>query len=195
MFKQTLKRPVIMLIGRKSRLWLGGLAGLVAILGILGVWLLTNVSHTPFSSHFGQPGLPGNAIAVEGSSIQFQVETVKPEVSGENYFVNYRLKREQFRQETKAMLSELLNSTVETTKEQAQEKWLELSTKIQKEAEIENLLKIKGFQDTVVDVLPENVTVIVYASNLTPNEVSSIQAIVVRVTNVRMDKITVAAKK
>ncbi len=81
--------------------------------------------------------------------------------------MNYRLKREQFRQETKAMLSELFNSTVETSKKQAQDQWLELSSKILKEGEIENLLKIKGFKEAVADVLVINVTVIVYAPSLT----------------------------
>lgn len=192
MLNRNIKRPVVMFIGHKSKLWLGGLAGLAVILGALGVWLMTDVPPTHFS---GQPSLPVNATVVDGSSIQFQVETVKPDVSGENYFVNYRLKREQFRQETKAMLAELLNSTVEKTKGQAQEKWLELSTKIQKEGEVENLLKIKGFQDAVADIFPENVTVIVYAPGLTPNEVSIIQDIVVRVTEIRMDRITINSKK
>lgn len=191
MFNHNIKRPVVMFIGRKSRLWLGGFVGLVVILGALGVGFMTDVSNTHFS---GQPSLPVSAEVVDGSSIQFQVETVNPVVSGENYFVNYRLKREQFRQETKAMLSELLGSTVEKTKEQAQEKWLELSTKMQKEEEIENLLKIKGFEDAVADVFLENVTVIVYAPSLTPNEVSIIQDIVVRVTKVRLDKITITSR-
>ena len=93
------------------------------------------------------------------------------------------------------MLSELLNSTVDQSKEQAQAEWLELSTKMQKEGEIENLLKIKGFQDAVADVFLESVTVIVYAPSLTPNEVSIIQDIVVRATNVRLDKIMISAKK
>ena len=194
--KNWIKRPVVMLIGRKSRLWPGGLVGLAVILGALGVWLMSDVSHTHFSD---QPSLPVNAPIVDEladeSSIQFEVETVKPDVSGENYFVNYRLKREQFRQETKAMLSELLNSSIKKTQEQAQEKWLELSMKIQKEGEIENLLKIKGFQDAVADVFTESVTVIVYAPSLTPNEVSIIQDIVVRVAKVRVDKITISAKK
>ena len=191
MFNQNIKRPVVMFIGHKARLWLGGLVGFAVILGALGVWLMTEVPHTHFS---GQPSLPVNAIVADGSAIQFQVETVKPNVSGANFFVNYRLKREQSRQETKAMLSELLNSTAGKSKEQAQEKWLELSTKIQKEGEVENLLVIKGFNDAVVDVFPENVTVFVYAPSLTPNEVSIIQDIVVRVTKVRMDKITISVK-
>ena len=185
------KRPVVMLIGRKWRLW-GGVAGLAVILGALGIWLTTEVSHTHFS---GQPSLPVNATVANESVIQFQVETVMPNVSGANFFVNYRLKREQFRQETKDMLSELLNSNEGKSKEQAQEKWLELSTKIQKEGEVENLLIIKGFNDAVVDVCPENVTVIVYAPSLTPNELSLIQDIVIRVTKVRMNKISISVKK
>ena len=191
MFKSRVKRPVILLWGHKSKMWLGGLVSLVVILAAIGIYVMK--AEPP--SHFSvQSSLPVNASVVD-SSIQFEVETVSQNVLGENYFVNYRLKRDQFRQETKAMLSELLNSTVEKSKEQAQEKWLELSTKIQKEGEVENLLKIKGYQDAVADVFPENVTVIVYAPSLTPNEVSIIQDIVVRVTKVRLDKITISTIK
>ena len=190
MFKGRVKRPVILFIGYKSMLWFGGLASLVVILAALGIWAMKE----PPAYFPVQSSLPVNA-SVEGNSIQFEVETVNKDVSGENYFVNYRLKRDQFRQETKAMLSELLDSTVAKSKEQAQQKWLELSTKIQKEGEVENLLKIKGFQDAVADVFVENVTVIVYAPSLTPNEVSIIQDIVVRVTKVRLDKITISARR
>lgn len=190
MFKH-ISRPILLIIGRKSRFWLFGIIGLVVFLGVLGVRLM---SAEPQAYLPSQASLPVNA-RVEDSSIKFQVETVKPNNSGENYFVNYRLKREQFRQESKAMLSQLLDSTVEKSKAQAQEKWLELSSKIQREEEIENLIKIKGFQDAVADVFSEHVTVIVYAPSLTPHEVSLIQDIVVRVTGVRLDKIAISAKK
>lgn len=191
MFNSRVKRPIILFIGHKSKMWWGGFVSLVVILAVLGIWVMKVEPPAYFS---GQASLPVNA-SVEDTSIQFEVESVKQNVSGENYFVNYRLKRDQFRQETKAMLSELLNSTVAKSKEQAQEKWLELSAKIHKEGEVENLLKIKGFQDAVADVFLENVTVIVYAPSLTPNEVSIIQDIVVRVTKIRLDKITISARK
>ncbi|KGP74816.1 hypothetical protein JT05_13850 [Desulfosporosinus sp. Tol-M] len=191
MFNNRVKRPVILFIGHMNKMWLGGLVSLVVILAALGIGMMKAQPPAYFSV---QSSLPVNA-SVEDSSIQFEVETVKQNDAGENYFVNYRLKREQFRQETKAMLSELLNSTVDKNKGQAQEKWLALSTKILQEGEIENLLKIKGFQDVVADVFSENVTVIIYAPSLTPNEVSIIQDIVVQVTKVRLDKITIAARK
>jgi hypothetical protein len=189
MLRSKLKQPLIMFIERKW-IWLGVFLSFVLILGVLASWVL---KPEPNTNTANQHSMPVEASA-GSSSIQFEVEAVQPDDSGENYFVNYRLKREKFRQETKAMLSELLNSTVEKSKEQAQDQWLALNTKQQKEDEIENLLKIKGFQDSVADVFPENVTIIVYAPSLTPNEVSSIQDIVVRVTKVRLDKITISAK-
>ena len=189
MFK-LISRPVLLIVGHTSRLWVVGIIGLVVILGTVGVGLMTSQPHAYMG---GQESLPVNA-QMEAPYIKFEVEKVKPNNSGEDYFVNYRLKREELRQESKAMLSKLLDSTVEKSKAQAQEKWLELSSKIQREEEIENLIKIKGFKDAVTDVFLEHVTVIIYAPTLTPYEVSLIQDIVVRVTNVRLDKITVSVK-
>lgn len=186
-----ISRPILLLIGHKSRLWFIAIIGAVALLGFSGMKLMTYEPHAYLPN---QASLAVNAQVVD-PSIQFEVETVKQNDVGGDYFVNYRLKREQVRQESKAMLSELLDSTVEKSKAQAQEKWLELGSKIQKEEEIENLLKLKGFEDAVADVFSEHVTVIVYAPNLASHEVSLIQDIVVRVTNVRLDKITVSAKK
>lgn len=188
---QRMKWPVLLIVGHKSRLRIIGVIGLVVIMGIMGIRLMMSESHAYIPE---QASLPVNA-PKEGSLIEFEVETVKPNNSGRDYFVNYRLKREQFRQESKAMLSQLLDSTVEKSKAEAQEQWLQLSLKMQREEEIENLLKIKGFQDAVADVFSEHVTVIVYAPSLTPHEVSLIQDIVVRVTGVRLDKITVSVKK
>nr|MDA8227862.1 SpoIIIAH-like family protein [Desulfitobacterium hafniense] len=98
-------------------------------------------------------------------------------------------------QEAKAMLSPLLNSNVDKAREQAQVKWLELTKKIEKEEEIENFLKIKGFQDLIADVNPDSISIIIYASSLTPNEVSLIQDAVTRITKIRLDKISISYKK
>lgn len=188
MFKRTYEKQVNKLKRAFDHKWV---LVLIAVISVVAIgWMATHVN-----SFLGENTKLSNNTSNEGSSIQFQVESVKRNESGENYFVNYRLDRAQSRQESKAMLGELLNSTVVKTKEEAQKKWLELDTQIQKESAVENILKIKGFQDTVVAVLPENVTVIVYSSSLTPNEISKIQDIVVRVTNVRLDKILISTKQ
>ncbi|KGK86413.1 hypothetical protein DP73_16670 [Desulfosporosinus sp. HMP52] len=183
--------PVLLIVGRKSWLRLTVYAGLAVMLGILGISLIISESHAYIPE---QASSPVNA-PIEESQIKFEVEAIKPNNSGGNYFVNYRLKRDQLRQESKAMLAPLLDSTVEKSKAEAQDQWLQLSMKIQREEEIENLLKIKGFQDAVADVFPEHVTVIVYAPSLTPHEVSLIQEIVLRVTGIRLDKIMISSKK
>lgn len=133
--------------------------------------------------------------AIINQDIQVSTEQVEPEVRGENYFVNYRLQRDQFRQEEKNMLSAVLNSNVDKTKEEAQQKWLELTTRISKEDEIENLLKIKGFQDAIVDWGAESVNIIVLAPSLSPQEVAVIQDITMKVVPVRLDRINISIRK
>lgn len=179
-------------LSKREKLWR-------SIAGVLGVCVLSFViwsalaSDSP-SGFSGKDSLAVNA-QVENSSIQFKTEIIKPVPQGEEYFVNYRLQREESRQEAKAMLSPLLNSNVTKTKEEAQQKWLELSNKIEKEGQIENLLRIKGFQDAVVDVTKNGVNVIVFSPNLTQDEVCLIQDIVVRVTSVRLNQINISFKK
>jgi stage III sporulation protein AH len=179
---------------RSKRQKLGiGFTGVILIL-LLGfaLWLVWG-SDTP-SGFSVKDSLPVNA-SVGDPSIEFSTELVKPLPKGEDYFVNYRLQREQSRQEAKWMLSPLLNSTVTKTKEEAQQKWLALSHKIEKEGQIENLLLIKGFQDVVVDVSQSGVNVIVYAQNLSSDQVHLIQDIVVRITGVRVNQINISFKK
>lgn len=149
------------------------------------------------SSHTGRANsdsLPVNG-QISETNIQFQVDQRVPLVQGEGYFVNYRLGREQYRQETKGMLEALLNSTDAKNKAVAQAKWLELSTKISQESELEILLKLKGFQDVIVDVNYDSLNIIVLAQGLTPNEIFLIQDIVVRVTKIRLDRIFISTNK
>lgn len=171
----------------------GGIAGVlgVCILGYALWFVLTSDASSGFS---GKDSLSVSA-QMENSNIQFITETVKPLPRGEDYFVNYRLQREESRQEAKSMLSPLLNSSVTRTKEEAQQKWLDLSNKIEKEGQVENLLRIKGFQDAVVDISKNGVNVIVFVPTLTSAEVSLVQDIVVRVANVRVDQISISFKK
>lgn len=185
----VLRRWVELSKRKKLVLGMSGLLGALILSLVIGFALTSNAP----SGFSGKNSLPVNA-SVEDSGIEFVTETVKPKLQGEDYFVNYRLQREQSRQEAKAMLSPLLNSSVIKTREEAQQKWLELSHKIEKESQVENLLKIKGFQDAVVDVTRNGVNVIIYASGLTPDEVRLIQDIVLRVTNVKIDQIQISFK-
>lgn len=172
----------------RKRIRLIGVLLLVFLMGIIFWRFNGSKSNHKFS---GYDAMPVEA-AAEENNIQFKSEVIKPEAQGESYFVNYRLDREQFREKSANMLKDLLNSNVAQTKEEAQAQWLELSKKIEEEGEIENLLKIKGFQDAVTNVSPDGVNVIVLASSLSPNELGLIQDIVYQITNVRLDNITIS---
>ncbi len=148
------------------------------------------------SYHKGRPGLdslPVNGVISE-TTIQFQADQQDPILQGQEYFVNYRLGREQFRQEAKDMLEALLNSSDAKNKAAAQAKWLDLSTEITQESELEILLKIKGFQDVIADVNYDSVNIIVLTQGLTPNEVFLIQDTTARITRVRLDRIFITQK-
>lgn len=164
--------------------------------GFLGVGILAGLLWVAFYNpppHFsGQPSLAVTAPLED--EIHFTTEMVKPSLQGEDYFVNYRLQREQSRQEAKAMLEPLLESTVSESQAEAQQKWLELSHKIEKEGQIENLLKIKGFKDAVVDANPNAVNVIIFAPALSQDEVKLIQSVVTQATNIRLNLITISYK-
>lgn len=168
------------LVKNRVRWSLVGVVLLVCILIGVG-WIFTDRQ----PSHF------------EGDSqtIQVSTEVVQPELRGENYFVDYRLRRDQLRQEEKTMLAAVLNTNIEKTKEEAQQKWLELTSRISKEDEIENVLKIKGFQDAVVDIAQDSVHIIILADSLSPQEVNTIQAITMRVAPVRLDRVNISIRK
>lgn len=191
--KTPLLRLNFLLLLRKRRV-IAISAGLIVVFVILTAMFAFGGKEHEHPSQSGKDSMPVNA-KLEGNGIQFETEVVKPVLNGQSYFVNYRLQREQARQEAKAMLSPLLNSNVDKAREQAQVKWLELTKKIEKEEEIENFLKIKGFQDLIADVNPDSISIIIYASSLTPNEVSLIQDAVTRITKIRLDKISISYKK
>lgn len=113
---------------------------------------------------------------------------------GQNYFVNYRIKREQFRQETKDMLQLLLESDIQQTREQAQKRWLVLSNKIALEKEIENIVKMRGFRDVVSEVNTNSVVVTILAKELKPHEIELIKRIVSDISNFSKVKIEVGVR-
>ncbi|MGE4271597.1 MAG: SpoIIIAH-like family protein [Desulfitobacterium sp.] len=168
-----------------------GLMGgvLLACLVIGTLWGVTRGEEP--SSLPSQESLPVNAHP-EAQVIDFSTERPKVLPQGEDYFVNYRLQREASRQEAKDMLAPLLNSNVEKTKTETQEKWLQLTHKIEKEEQIENLLKITGIQDAVADLGNNEVAVIVFAPHLNSEEIKLIQDVVLRVTDMPREYIRIS---
>lgn len=81
----------------------------------------------------------------------------------DDFFVDYRIDREAERSRQMEMLREIAASSTpdESVRRQAQEKVISLMQKTEKEARVERLLRAMGFQDAVVAIEEEGVTVVV----------------------------------
>lgn len=153
----------------------------------VGVWnIFLALKPATFS---GEKAMPVAKIVEEEIIFTPELTTLTPQ--GEDYFVNYRLQREISRQDAKNMLTPLLNSSVEPVREEAQKKWLLLTQKVEKEEQIENILKISGFKDCIADVGEKEVAIIVYAPELTPEEIKLIQESVRRVAQFNNEQIRI----
>ncbi|RJE48382.1 MULTISPECIES: SpoIIIAH-like family protein [unclassified Dehalobacter] len=144
---------------------------------------------------FGKQNEEGRPVNIS-DSVCFSAEIIElTENEGENYFVNYRIKREQTRQETLKMLEPLLASDITETRSQAQQRWLALSDKISREAEIENALKMKGFKDIVSEVNTQKATVTVLTNELKVQDMFIIQNTASEITGSAVDQIEVTVVK
>lgn len=189
MFRRVDSRPITAILTHKSKPKRGFL--------LIGIFFPVIILFFCLGLSFAESPKHVNLIAKEQipqTNIQFQAEGTDPSLPGEEYFVNYRLRREQSRQETKSMLERLLNSADVKNRAEAQGKWLKLSTEITQENELENLLKIRGFQDVIADLNNDSVNVIILSQGLTPYETFLTQDTVNRITGVCFEKIFIETK-
>lgn len=106
-------------------------------------------------------------------------------VNQENdYFTECRNNRESVRSKTIGVLNEVVNNANSTqeAKDKAQAEIVDISKNISDEANIENLIKAKGFSDVVVFINNGSVTVTVKANGLTAPQTAKIKDIVIEQT-------------
>lgn len=117
--------------------------------------------------------------------------------SEKDFFVDYRLERDRLRSQEADYLREIINNpnASQESKEKAQKDLIALAEKVEKEMNIENLIKAKGFEDAVIILSGDSANVIVKAEGLSTKEVAQITDIVTRTTGLSMDKITIVERK
>lgn len=120
-------------------------------------------------------------------------ENVGPPVS--DFFVEYRLERERVRSERSDVLRDMLRTArSEETRGKAREQMLRLVLEKQREAEMENLIKARGFADALVFMRDNSVSAVVRAPTLSREEVVQVADVISRVSGVRAEDITISAK-
>lgn len=122
---------------------------------------------------------------------------VKSDTSEEDYFETAKKEREEARLEATELIEETLKkeNLTEADKQNALNSTKELAARIENEANIETLLKAKGFKKAVVVISEKNVNIIVKSDGLTTAQTLQIQDIVTSETKIPLNNIKIITIK
>ncbi|MFW5995881.1 MAG: SpoIIIAH-like family protein, partial [Halanaerobiaceae bacterium] len=119
------------------------------------------------------------------------------ESSEKDFFIEYRLERDKARSEQIDIYREMINNpnTDKASKEKAQQKMLDLTDKMEKEMEIESLIRARGYNDSLAYIHDGSVDVIIKTEGLSEDDVAKIGDIIVKTTGFSFDDVTIIEKQ
>lgn len=121
--------------------------------------------------------------------------TEQPVLANIDFFTEYRLERERIRSERSDILRETIRlAKSDDSRQKAQEAVLKLVVEKQRETEMENLIRARGFADALVFIRDNSVSAVIKAQSLTREDVLQIADTIGRVAGVRQEDITISAK-
>jgi stage III sporulation protein AH len=128
-------------------------------------------------------------------TMQEQATTVPVAVL--DFFVEYRVERDRLRSERMDLLREVAKNSKDEDgpRLKAQDTIIKITVDKQKELEVENMIKAKGFADAIVFLGENSINVIVKANTLAKEEVIQIADLIVRGTGIGPEHITISAKQ
>ena len=117
--------------------------------------------------------------------------------NGHDFFIEYRLERDKARSEQIDIFREMINNpnTGEAAKNRAQEKMLAMTERMEKEMEIEGLIRARGYNDSLAYIHDGSVDVIIQTEGLSENDVAKIGDIIVKTTGFNFDDVTIIEKQ
>lgn len=153
------------------------------------IWL--NTKYLPSDTKY-----LGAASYVSNSSGQ-AVETGAKAESNADYFEASRKERKAAREDAVELIEEILDKDKLTDKEKksAVAKTEEIAARMEHEANIETLLKAKGFEDSVAVINDTGISVIVKSEGLTSGQTLQIQDIIGDETNIPLANIKIIPVK
>ncbi len=144
---------------------------------------------------------PGGSIAVmemETSDIGLYetLQTGELEHSN-NYFIEYKLERERTRSRQIELLQQVVEdpNSVADTRQQAQQKLLQIISFLEQELQLEHLITAKGFLDSVAFIQPQSVTVVIDQESFAESEIVKIADLVIQVTKQEPGNIYIIPKE
>ena len=122
-----------------------------------------------------------------------------PDTASENgdFFIDHRLERNKVRSEQINYYREIINNPnhSEAAKTMAEEKMLNLTERMEKELEIEGLIRGRGYDDALAFIHDEAVDVIIRSEGLEQDEVALIGDIIVKTTGFSSGDLTIIERK
>lgn len=117
--------------------------------------------------------------------------------ASEDYFAQVRIDRQKSRDEATQTLAELIDSgsLSEEESKQVQAEAAELASAIERESQIENVLKAKGFSECVVYIYDEQADVVVRTDGLVPSEIAKIRDAVIDKGKIAVENIHIVPTK
>ena len=113
-----------------------------------------------------------------------------------NYFAASQIERQRARDEAIEVLQGVVDDadSLESAKEQALADIAAIAATIEKEANIESLIKAKGFEECVAVINGDKANIIVKSEGLQPNQLSQILEIVYLQADILPENVTIAEK-
>lgn len=158
----------------------------------LGQTLLVNASGSAIVSSGGKA-----ASAASGASSAAVKTNAEAGTLTDEYFSQARLDRQKARDEATELLKEVLSASNENdaAKKEAVDKAAAIAETIQKETNIENLIKAKGYSDCIVSIEDDGCSVIVKTKAAEQDDAIIINDIVSGQTGLSYDKIKIVERQ
>lgn len=117
--------------------------------------------------------------------------------AGRDFFAEYRMERDRARGQEREMLWQLMTgaATTEEARRQASLRYLALSTSMGLEAQLEGLIRGRGFEDAVVYLGEGTAQVVVKAPALSGGEAARIGDLVRQVAGIKPQAVTVVQRE
>lgn len=175
----------------------------IVVLSLVLMLVIAGYLQISYNSQFAveDPAQSGDAVYVDNQEntsdeVAQNATAVTASKETNNFFAQTKMDRENARDEDIETIKSITNDELASkeAKEKAQQKMLEIVEINQKEANIESLIKGKGFSDAIAMFADDgSVDVLVKAPAISKADVAKIADIVVRQGNVPYDKVVIKA--
>ena len=131
-----------------------------------------------------------------GSTVEENSTKSEDSTENEDYFTKSRLERDTMYSQTLETYENMINNDniSENQKTIAQQEITKINNQKNAIMIAENLIKVKGFEDLIIFVNNENVSVIIKADKLEEKDVAQIQNIITRELEVSVENINISNK-